>query len=429
MLKAQLAPLSLRQNFFWTFVGNVIYAGCQWGMVTVLAKWGTPEMVGQFALGLAVTAPVIMLTNLQLRAVQATDAKREYAFGDYLALRLIMTTLALLIIAGIALIAGYRRETAFVILAVGLAKAFESISDVFYGLLQQRELMDRIAASMIIKGVLSLGGLGLIFFVTRSVLWAAVGLALSWGLVLLVYDTHNGAFVLKVSPEGTSGTPRPRWDARTLGKLAWLSLPLGVVMMLISLNTNIPRYFVERYWGERELGIFAAMAYLIVAGNTVVFALGQSASPRLAKYYAEGEKAAFQALLLKLVGIGALLGLLGVLVALVAGREILTLLYTPEYGEHADVFVWVMVAAGAGYLASFLGYGMTAARYFNPQLPLFALVAGASALMCWLLVPDNGLRGASMALIVAALVQMVSSSGVVAYAVRVCCRRGLSYGE
>src|SRR4051794_16358727 len=67
--------LSLRANFTWTFVGNVIYAACQWGMLVVLAKVARPETVGNFALALAVTAPVIMLTNLQLRAVQATDAR------------------------------------------------------------------------------------------------------------------------------------------------------------------------------------------------------------------------------------------------------------------------------------------------------------------------------------------------------------------
>ena len=87
---------SLRANFSWTFVGNVIYAACQWAMLVVLAKLGSPEIVGQFALGLAITAPVIMLTNLQLRAVQATDAKRAYSFGDYLGLRLAVTPLALL---------------------------------------------------------------------------------------------------------------------------------------------------------------------------------------------------------------------------------------------------------------------------------------------------------------------------------------------
>src|SRR5262245_40326613 len=99
-------------------------------MLVVLAKLGSPEMVGRFALGLAITAPVMMLTNLQLRAVQATDARRAYLFRHYLGLRLATTPLALLIILAIVIVSGYHGETALVILAIGVAKAFEAISDV-----------------------------------------------------------------------------------------------------------------------------------------------------------------------------------------------------------------------------------------------------------------------------------------------------------
>lgn len=80
------------------------------------------------------------------------------------------------------------------------------------------------------------------------------------------------------------------------------------MMMLISLNANIPRYFIEHHLGERELGIFSARSYLIIAGNIVVSALRQSASPRSTKYYAAGNSRDFKNLLLKTVLIGALLG-------------------------------------------------------------------------------------------------------------------------
>ena len=143
----QHKPLTLRGNFSWTFAGNLVYAACQWGILVILAKLGSPEMVGQFTLGLAITAPIIMFTNLELRIVQATDARKQYSFSDYLGLRLISTALALAIITVISLLGGFRWETSLVIFLMGLAKAFESISDIFHGLIQQHERMDRIATS------------------------------------------------------------------------------------------------------------------------------------------------------------------------------------------------------------------------------------------------------------------------------------------
>ena len=427
----KLKPLTLRRNFSWTFTGHLVYAASQWGMLVLLAKLGSPEMVGQFTLGLAVTAPVIMFTNLQLRQIQATDAKGEYVFSDYLGLRLIATALGFLIIAGITLKAGYRWETSLVILAIALAKAFEAISDVFYGLIQQHERMDRIAIALMIKGPLSLLLLGIGVSLTGSVVGGSIGLAVAWGLVLFGWDLRNGKLILNNSSQGreredllvadaepaNSQNPLyPRWEGKTLGKLVLLALPLGLVMMLISLNTNIPRYFLERYLGERELGIFSAISYLMVAGNMIVSALAQSASPRLAKYYAAGNSTAFRTLLLKLVGVGLMLGAGGVFVAVVAGRPILTLLYKPEYADRSDLFAWLMVAAGIGYVSSFLGYGITAARYFQVQIPLFALVTGASGLACLWLIPTMGVQGAVIALIVGAIVQAVFSFAVIAYA-------------
>ncbi len=130
-------PLSLRLNFAWTLAGNAVYGGAQWAMLILLAKLGNAEMVGRFALGLAVGAPVVMFTNMQLRLVQATDAREEYRFRDYLSLRLMANAVALPGDcrggAGRALPA----ETLAVILLVGLAKCAESVSDVIWGLWQK----------------------------------------------------------------------------------------------------------------------------------------------------------------------------------------------------------------------------------------------------------------------------------------------------
>ena len=416
-------PLTLRRNFSWTFIGNIVYAACQWGIVVVLAKLGKPEMVGQFTLGLAVTAPIIMFTNLQLRVVQATDAKQQYAFEDYLGLRLIATGLALAIIVGIVFLIGYRWEISIVVFVVALAKSFEAISDVFYGLVQQHERMDRIAISMIIKGSLSLVLLAFGIYLTGNLVWGVMGLAIAWAIVLLSFDMRSGTLMVQTTSNSSQQDKvignftrevrlKPRWDWVKQRKLILLSLPLGFVMMLISLNINIPRYFIERYLGERELGFFAAIGYLMVAGTMVVNALGESANPRLAKYYATGDSLAFRTLLLKLVGIGILIGGIGVLVSVMAGRQILTLLYSPEYAEYTGILIRLMLATAVNYVASLLGYGMTAARYFRIQMPIFALVTVISAVACFWLIPHNGLQGAAIALLIAAVVQVILSLAV-----------------
>jgi O-antigen/teichoic acid export membrane protein len=427
--------MNLRQNFSWTLIGNVVYAACQWGMLVTIAKFGSPEMVGQFTLGLAITAPIFMFTNLHLRTVQVTDAKKQFLFGNYLALRIIGTTIGILSIIGIVATAGYRQDTSLSILWIALAKSFESISDVCYGLIQQNDRMDRIARSMIVKGILSLILMTLGVYISGSVMWGTIGLAVAWGIVLLCLDLPNASkftidsslrqsvkaqaspsFQIKILPQFSITMPQCNWDVKALTKLAWLALPLGFVMMLISLNLNVPRYFIQNYLGEKPLGIFGALSYLIVAGNIVINALCESASSRLAKYYAAAERREFGLLLVKLMMICGCFGVGGMLLASIGGRQVITLLYRSEYAQHQEVFLWLMLAGGIGYVSSALGYAMTAARYFRVQIPLFIIVTGTSALGCLWLIPSSGMTGAALALVIAAAVQFLLNLGVVAHA-------------
>ncbi|QLE40893.1 lipopolysaccharide biosynthesis protein [Nostoc sp. C052] len=417
-------PLTLRHNFSWTFIGNAVYAACQWGMLVLLAKLGNPEMIGKFTLGLAVTAPVMMFTNLQLRVIQATDAKCQFQFYDYLGLRILSTILALVFIIIIVLGVNYPPNTALIILFVGLAKAVESISDVCNGLLQKSEQMDRIAISSMLRGALALLLAGVCLSLSRSVLSATIGMLIAWIIVLVFYDLGNAVGILQqpffnttISSSNWLRIVQPRWHGKTLTQLIQLTLPMGIVMMLISLNTNIPRYFIEHYLGERELGIFAAIAYLMYAGQTVEAALGQSASPRLSQYYTDGKKNAFINLLLKLIGIGVLIGVIGIGIAGVAGKEILKLLYTADYVQYVEIFVWIMVTMMVEYVASFLCYGLIAARHLRVQVPLFITVTSTSAIACFWLVPIYGLKGAAISLLIATVVRAIISGWLMVHAI------------
>jgi O-antigen/teichoic acid export membrane protein len=406
----------MRSNFVWTLFGSGVYGACQWGMLIALAKLGSADMVGRFALALALCAPVVMFTNLQLRNVQATDARSEYEYRDYLVLRMLSSSLAIALIAAIAALAGYRLEVLLVVLVVASAKVVESLSDVIYGRLQKRERLDLVAISMMLRGPGAVVLFAALIWLTGKVVWGAAGILAAWTLVLIGFDT----VVVRRFADARSGG----LAGRTLGtrlrevkRLAWLSLPLGIVGLLDSLNVNVPRYLIERSLGEAALGHFAAMAYIIVAGNMVIGALSASASPRLSRRYIQ-DISAFKRLIWKLVQFGIAFGVSILLLSVFFGREILSVLYTPEYAAHADVFAWLMLAAAFGYVARFLVWSMTAARYLKAQTPLYAAALLVLSTLCVWLIPTHGLLGAAWAICAGMLALLVGASLVNLHAIR-----------
>jgi O-antigen/teichoic acid export membrane protein len=378
-------------------------------MLVVLAKTGSVEMTGQFALGLALGAPVFLLTNLSLRSILATDVGAAHRFGDYLALRLVSVGIGLAAIVALVGVSGYRAETRLVCLLVAVTKAIEAVGDVLHGLMQRHERMDLLAGSIVLRGLGALGALAAGLLVTGSLGWGLVLVAGTWALVLAVYDVPQSR---RLGGE----VIRPRWHRADLARLTRLSLPLGITAMLISLSVMIPRYFLERHRGEQELGIFVAMMSIVIIGGTAVNAVGQSVSPRLAAHYAAGERDRARRLLGALLGLGFLLGGGGLLLAWGWGEGILVLLYRPEYARHVDGLVWIMAAAVAGYAASFLGHAMTAARLLRVQLPLFAAVGAVALVASALLVPRGGALGAAQATLATAVSQLLLSGLVVGFA-------------
>jgi len=389
---------TLRSSLSWSLVGNLYYAAAQWLMLVIIAKLGSTAMVGQFSLCLAVVTPIMTLTNLQLRIVQATDTQNRYSFRDMMGLRILTIIISAVMAEGAILIFGYDLQTSLVLWFILLAKAVESASDVSQGVFQKNDNMKEVAISKIIKGTLVIPAFVLILYLHGDLVLAVLGWMIMWIVSLFAYDLPK---TRKYEPL------RPRINVKESYRLAKICLPLGIVFMLTSLNMNIPRFFIERSAGIEQLGIFSAVTYLLVAGSTIASALGQAATNKLARHLDRLEFGTFYRLIYKLMIMGVTLGLIGIAAASLAGSWLLSLLYTPEYAHFADVFIIVTVAGLIDYVAVFCGYGLSATKRFGVQPYLGLTWTVSITLACAMLIPVFGAMGAAYSLVISSLVRLV----------------------
>lgn len=405
---------SLKANFLWTLFGNSVYAICQGGVLVVLAKLGKPEMVGQFSLSLALCSPVFIFANLSLRSVQATDIGSEFVFDDYRRVRLGTSCIALAAITTLAFLFIHDPVTKSLVIVMGVAKSVDSICDLYFGLFQNHERMEYIAIALIVNGVLSVVASAALLWKSDNVLIAGVGYA-SASLVAMLLCHVNSNMGISASTVRVLGQDRPgRELGRRVGirqkyqaplKLVRMTFSLGIAVGLVSLNSNIPRYFLAHFEGQRELGIFAAMAYFLVAGTTVVGALSQAAMPRMAKYYASNDIERFFRLLIALLVITAVLCSAACAVVAVWGRDILTITYGKEYGYKSSTFLWLAIASSIGFISWHVDTAIVAVRKFNAQLPITVATVLTTACASGLLISRYGINGAAAALICGATVQ------------------------
>jgi O-antigen/teichoic acid export membrane protein len=407
----RIVPAPISRNVAWTASSSVVYALCQWGMLVAFARLATPEALGQFAFALALSAPVMMFLQLQLRTVQVTDTRARFAFADYLAVRVASSLAGLATVVAIAAAMGTRRSGIAIAAIVAGIKMVDGVADVIYGAWQKLERLDVPAALLIINGTVSLAVLTFALWAGASVAGAVAG-SLAGSIVALI-----GAAWLTRSHQRVSFTPAAGALDR-MGDMIWVALPLGLVMALISLTSNIPRYFIQAWLGERELGIFAALTYVTAAGMTLVSAVGNSLTPAMARDFDRGDGRAFARRFWMLLAVAAGIGLSGLLIAMLFARPVLQIVYGEEYARSAAVFVHAMALGTVTYMAAAVGFAMSAAKCFRAQVPMFVLVVATilAGSMAW--IPSSGLHGAISALMLGGAVQLALGASVLLSAVR-----------
>lgn len=397
----------LSRSMAWTISGTFVFALSQWGVVAVTAKLAGPVALGRFTLAGAIVTPILALTQVQLRAVLATDARFEHRLRDFLDVRGWLTLAMVAVTPLIAVVSQDGGATVGVIIAFVVAKGLDSLADVLYGYHQRREDMRVIAIGQYVNGALSVVLFGVALYLSGDIVLATVGYAVASGIALVAWALPVSVHARRRDFED----PRDQAPARI--RLLRTALPLGIVMVLAGLAANLPRYAVESVLGESALGIFGGAAYLVVVGSNVITAVGQAVSPRLAKHVAAGRTGRFRHLLSRLLLASFLVGAVGTVVAALWGGALLEWLYTAEFARHTDLLVALAAGTMAAFPATILAVAATAARNFKAQLPVFVVVLAVGAVACVFLVPAWGVLGAAAAAALMSVVQLVGFAWIV----------------
>lgn len=394
------AALPLRVNMAWTLVGNLAHAAAQWAVVVVLARMGSAETVGTYALALAIVSPVFLFANMHLRTVLSTDVAAETGIGVYFSLRLATSAVTLFLLLTAALY--WRGLEGFVLAGLALAKAFEAISEILYGELQRQERMDRVGKSMILRAFGSLSAM-------------AAAMQLTGSLPLAVFSIALVSAAVAASDVHSTGALHRNGTLHEMKRLAVSAAPLGLLLLLVSLNAAIPRYFLAGMASPAAVGVFAALSYVSIALNTLVMAAGQASGASMARSFWSRDASAFLRKSGRLVGLSVVLGLTGLAAAAAYGGEFLHALYGPAYAAEHAAFLWLMAAGAVSFAASAIGYAMSAARCFLPQVPTLAATALVTAICCRLWVPQAGVAGAAMAQTAGFAAQLLLSLWLLGY--------------
>jgi len=377
------------------FLGNGVYAFMQWIQLSLIVKFCPTQELGFYTLALAIASPLFLFMGFQLRSLIVTDSKREWTFTSYFVLRLSSMLMALFIIIGYALISKNNFQILFL---VAVLKSIEGLAEIFNSQQQLNEQMKNVSRSLVLKGVSATVSIFIGVFLFNSLIFGLY-FAIFSNILVLIFNDYINCKKLMVNE------PLIILQNLKIKSLLIKSLPLGVVICIVSLNTNVSKYLVQNYLGTDMQGIYSTIAYCLVLGNFVNSAIGQSFSPRMSKYYADKNKKAFVKLFSNYLLVNIILGLLLYILSLLGGYYFLKVMFSELIASYSDLFSLIMFSGIFLYAASALGYTLTSMRLFKIQPFINGIVLLINILCCYFFLNKYGIYGAVYSSIIGFSVQ------------------------
>lgn len=380
----------------WSLGGQIGYYGLQWMNMIILARLSGPEAVGLYTLGLAIANPIMAMASLMFRLVYATDQKNRWSIEDYDSVRWITLPIGVFAIAAVGFGLGYRELTLIVILIAASWKFSETMSDINYAVPHKRGDMRAIALSMVMRAAFSSFVLALVLYSSNRLDYALGAFTMTWWVCYLVIDRR---FMREAEPKVGDAT---RVD------LVRFAFPMALSGAIVYLTFSIPRIILDQYEDTTTLGIFAAISHLLLVGLLAVNSIGAALTPRLSRYFSNGEMGSY----LKEIGIGlsagAFVSLSFIGIAYFAGDLLITLIYGRTISGQGDLVFAMSLASFPMYIGSLIGFVPPAIQAFRFHLIINIITVVGTTVAAFAFIPTIGAMGAVYAVMIQGGLQLLN---------------------
>ncbi len=322
-------------NIFYNSFGMMFYYGCQWLTTILVVRLSGFSDGGVYGLAMTFTAAFGILALFNTRQYQVSDVIGEYSDRTYIYSRYYAMAVSFLICAAGLLLNHYTPYQWGVILLYMLYKCGEAWIDVYHGIEQKNGRMDYICYSYIARGILMLASFCIVLYLTKNLVSAVGCMTFTTFLVAVLYDKRMaGRFIQEDA----------KTDGAAVKKLMFAMVPLVVVAVTNNLSISLPKYFLERYYGETVLGYYSSVAtpsMIVQVGASTIFV---PLILPLADCLKENDKHGFKDILKKVTVVFVLLSILALAVSALLGEWFLTLVFQEEIRPYAYLFVPIILS-------------------------------------------------------------------------------------
>ena len=173
-----------KKNFIWNLIGTTFNAF----FMVIITRINGLEDAGIFTIAFSTACILYMIGIYAGRIYQVTENDKSIADKDYIVNRIISCLAIIIISIVFVIIRKYDiyKSSIFIILAT--YKALEAFSDVFYGIMQKQELLEKAGKSTFMKAFISVIIFTIIDCLTHNLVLASFSIVITFLSIIIFYD-------------------------------------------------------------------------------------------------------------------------------------------------------------------------------------------------------------------------------------------------
>lgn len=381
-------------NLIYTFMGNATFSFIKWLILILIVRLTNTEQVGIYTFAIALTTPIVLLVNMRLRLRYVVEDNLSFVNLKYL--RNILNLISLVIITIITLI--FFKEYLVIVILVAATKLLDLNSELYYGFYHKKSMFKNISLLMIVKSALVILSFGAVLIVTKNLVLSMIAQLIVQFIWLVLAEKKTQNFV----DEGK----KTSFNFNIIWGIFLAGIPLGIVQLLNSYNILIPRYVIEDKLSITAIGIFAAISYLLTIIDIFMNAISQNFIVSIKSKIKNNQFSKLRKFILRDVLIASVvLGGVVVITSYLFGDKIINIIYGSGYADKSYILTIVAISIIFNFQGWMYDTTLMALERYKIQLFASFITLLASITASLLLIPNYGLLGASLAIVVITFIQ------------------------
>lgn len=412
-MKNRVETPSAKKIYFWNLLGNLAASGVSVLYLLIVTRLTSASIADQFSLIWSIGTLWVVIGLFQVRNFHGTDVRQKYSFRSYFQARILTNLIMIVTLFPYLQIVGGNRYTKSIIsmtFLMILYRAWDSISDLFQGLFQQRERMDIAGRTMFYRYSTSAFILLLALFLSNSLLIALISLVVWNGLFIIFYELP---FVYQF--ESFKWTEilnlKDLSEAMNILKDCFPLFLNGFILLYV---LNEPKLIIERGLSERVLQTGMQrdfnILFMPVFFMSLIILMVRPLITELAFLYVDKMHEKFNSIVHKLILFISGGGMLIVVLAYLLGVQVLGLVFGVDLRDYQFPFT-ILILAGMLYaLAIIFENILTIMRKQHLLITIYVIMLVVTLLITKTFIFNWGMLGAALAFLVVMFVYLVGIS-------------------